>query len=124
VTVEGGTEASNVVAYYTLAYGSVILAEMPRKIRHGLPNPVPVMILGRLAVDRRHSGRGLGPGLLREALLRTAQAAEIAGLRGLVVHAIDDEAIRFYAKYGFQVFPTGTRTMLLPIETIRRAIAD
>lgn len=124
VTAESGEDAGHVVAYYTLAYGSVVRAEVPKKIRQGLPNPVPVIVLGRLAVDARHSGKALGPFLLREAMQRTAQASEIAGLRALVVHAIDDEAVSFYAKYGFQVFPAGTRTMFLPVETLRQAIGS
>lgn len=124
VTAETGEEAGQVVAYYALAYGSIVRTEIPKKIRQGLPNPVPVMVLGRLAVDVRHSGKGIGPFLLREAMQRTAQASEIAGLRALVVHAIDDDAVRFYAKYGFQVFPAGTRTMFLPIETLRKAVGS
>ena len=123
VTAQAGEDAGHVVAYYALAYGSVVRTEVPKKIRQGLPNPVPVMVLGRLAVDRRHGGRGIGPSLLREAMQRTVQAAEIAGLRALIVHAIDDEAVGFYARYGFQVFPAGTRTLFLPIETLRQAIA-
>lgn len=124
VTSQTGADAGNVVAYYTLAYGSVVRAEVPKKIRQGLPNPVPVMVLGRLAVDQRHSGRGLGPSLLREAMHRTVQASQIAGLRALIVHALDDDAMGFYAKYGFQVFPAGTRTMFLPIESLRMAIGS
>jgi ribosomal protein S18 acetylase RimI-like enzyme len=123
VTAEAGKDAGHVIAYYTLANGAVIRTDVPRKIRQGLPNPVPVMVLGRLAVDKGHSGKGLGRSLLREAMQRTAQASQIAGLRALIVHAIDDEAVAFYAKYGFQVFPSGTRTMFLPIETLRLAIA-
>ena len=65
-----------------------------------------------------------GPALLREAMQRTLQAAEIAGLRALIVHAIDDDAVGFYARYGFQVSPTGTRTMFLPIETLRQAVGS
>jgi ribosomal protein S18 acetylase RimI-like enzyme len=122
VTATAGEDAGHVVAYYTLAYGSVVRTEAPKKIRQGLPNPVPVMVLGRLAVDRRHAGRGIGPALLREAMQRTVQASEIAGLRALIVHAIDDDAVGFYAKYGFQVFPAGTPTLFLPIETLRAAI--
>jgi GNAT superfamily N-acetyltransferase len=122
VTAQGGEDAGHVVAYYTLAYGSVVRTEVPKKIRHGLPNPVPVMVLGRLAVDLHHKGKGLGAALLREAIQRTLQAAEIAGLRALIVHAIDDEAVSFYAKYGFQIFPAGTRTLFLPIETLRQAL--
>ena len=123
VTAQAGEDAGSVVAYYTLAYGSVVRQEVPKKIRHDLPNPVPIMVLGRLAVDRNHSGKGLGPALLREAMQRTAEASQIAGLRALIVHAIDDDAVGFYAKYGFQVFPAGSRTMFLPIETLRQAIA-
>jgi len=122
ITAQLGEDAGNVVAYYTLAYGSVIRSEVPGKIRHGLPNPVPVMVLGRLAVDERHAGRGIGPSLLREAMQRTLEASKIAGLRAMIVHALDDEAVGFYAKYGFQVFPAGTRTMFLPIETLRQGL--
>ena len=125
VTARTGEAAGWVVAYYTLAYGSVIRKEVPKKIRQGLPNPVPVpvMVLGRLAVDRDHSGNGLGPALLREAIQRTLEASQIVGLRALIVHAIDDEAVGFYAKYGFKLFPAGSQTMFLPIETLRQAIA-
>lgn len=111
-----------VCAYYTLALGSVIRAEVPRKHRQGLPNPVPVMVLGRLAVDGRHGGRGLGPALLREAMQRTLLIERQAGALALIVHAIDDNAVGFYAKFGFQVFPGGSRTMFLPVDTIRAAV--
>jgi len=124
VTALSGTDAGDVVAYYALAYGSVVRTELPKTIRQGLPNPVPVMVLGRLAVDQRHGGRGIGSALLREAMQRTVQAFQIAGLRAFIVHAIDDGSVAFYAKYGFQVFPAGSRTMFLPIETLREAIGS
>lgn len=113
---------NTVLAYYTLATGSVARTEMPRRIRHDLPNPVPVMLLGRLAIDRRCQGRKFGAALLREAMLRTLRVSEQAGVRALVVHAIDDEAIAFYMRYGFQVFPPETRTLLLPVETMAAAL--
>jgi GNAT superfamily N-acetyltransferase len=119
-----GEDAGNVVAYYTLAFGSITREEVPKKVRQGLPNPVPVMVLGRLAVDKRHAGKGLGPALLREALQRTAEASRIGGLRALIVHAIDDDAVAFYTKYGFQIFPAGSRTLFLPIETVRQSIVE
>ncbi len=112
------TQADCVAGYYCLANGSADRAEMPRKIRQGLPNPVPVMLLGRLATDTRHSGCGLGAAMLRDAMLRTAQASLIAGVRALVVHAIDDAAVAFYQKYDFQLYPAAGRTLVLPIETI------
>jgi GNAT superfamily N-acetyltransferase len=112
-----------VVGYYCLATGSVARAEVPRRIRHGLPNPTPVMVLGRLAVDRHHASRGIASMLLKEAMIRTLRVAREAGIRALVVHAIDDEAVTFYTKYGFQIFPPETRTLLLPVETIELAIS-
>lgn len=124
MTAEAGEDEGHVVAYYTLASGGVVRAEVRKKIRHGLPNPVPVMVLGRLAVDHKHKGKGIGPALLKEAMQRTLQLSEIAGLRALILHAIDDEAVSFYAKYGLQVFPAGTRTMFLPIESLREALGS
>jgi GNAT superfamily N-acetyltransferase len=115
-------DARNVMAYYTLATGSVARTQLPRRIRHDVPNPVPVMVLGRLAVDRRCQGLQLGAALLREAMLRTLRVSAQAGVRALLVHAIDDQALAFYTRYGFQAFPQETRTLLLPIETIAAAI--
>jgi GNAT superfamily N-acetyltransferase len=114
--------ARDVVAYYTLATGSITRAEVPRKLRQNLSNPVPVMVLGRLAVDRHHAGQRIGSGLLRDAMRRTLRVSIDAGVRALIVHAIDDEAINFYTKYGFQVFPPEDRTLFLPIETLRAAL--
>lgn len=119
-----GTDAGLVAAYYSLATGHIVRTDVPRKYRHGLPNPVPVMVLGRLAVDRAHGGRGLGAAMLKEAMTRTLEASEIAGIRALIVHAIDEEAAGFYVKYGFQLFPPETLTLFLPIETIRVAAAE
>lgn len=111
-----------VVAYYTLAAGSIVRTEVPGKHRHGLPNPVPVMIMGRLAVDRRHHGVGLGKALLREAGQRTLTVSREAGVRALIIHALDDDAVTFYAKFGFQQFSAGTRTMMMMIETLAVAL--
>lgn len=119
VEARTGDQAGGVIAYYTLAYGSVGRTDVPKSIRQGLPNPVPVMVLGRLAVDGRHCDKGIGAALLREAIQRTLEASRIAGLRALIVHAIDDDAMGFYARYGFQNFPAGSRTMFLPVETLR-----
>ena len=115
-------KARDVVGYYTLATGGVTRSEMPRKIRHDLPNPVPVVMLGRLAVDRRHQKKGIGPAMLREAIQRTLEISRSAGVRALMVHAIDDEAVTFYLKYGFVLFPADSRTMFLPIETFAAAL--
>lgn len=124
VVAASGPQAGQVVAYYTLATGSVALADVRRRDRHNLPDPVPVMVLGRLAVDRRHGGQGLAGSMLREALSRTLEVAAIAGVRFLLVHAIDDEAARFYLRYGFHAFPPGGRTLFLPVETIAGSLGQ
>lgn len=117
------TERSNVViAYYSLAMGGILVSDLPRRLRHDNPKQVPVTVLGQLAVDAQHAGRGLGGSLLREALSRTYQVAHSVGVRGVLVHAIDDLAERFYRRYGFVALPGGMKTLILPIESIEMVI--
>ena len=104
-----------VVGYYSLAVGAVTHAEAPGRLRRNMPDPIPVMILGRLAVDMSMHGLGIGTGLLRDAVLRTIQAATIAGIRGLLVHAISESAKRFYEKHGFAASPIDPLTVMLPL---------
>jgi GNAT superfamily N-acetyltransferase len=108
-------EGKRVIGYYALANGSVIAAEAPGKIRRNMPDPVAVMVLGRLAIDRTWQGKRLGTDLLRDAVLRTMQAAEIAGIRALLVHAVDDRAAEFYLRAGFLPSPARPLTLLLPL---------
>src|SRR5437773_6435213 len=90
-----------VVGYYALATGAVAQREATGKVRRHMPEPIPVMVIGRLAVDREHQGKGLGSALSRDALLRTLNAASIAGIRAALLHAISDDARRFYERVGF-----------------------
>lgn len=113
-----GETAGAVAAYYSLSTGAVSFDEAPGWARRNMPNPIPVFVLGRLAVDLRHQGFGLGKAMLKQAFARSAEAANLAGARALVVHAIDDEAVGFYTPYGFRRFPTDSRTLFLPIETV------
>jgi predicted N-acetyltransferase YhbS len=78
-----------------------------------MPDPIPVVVLGRLAVDKASHGKGVGTGLLRDAVLRTLQAAEIAGVRAILVHAISEAAKRFYEKYGFIASPVDPMTVMI-----------
>jgi GNAT superfamily N-acetyltransferase len=110
---------SRIVGYYCLVAGSVIRDELPKSLRRNLPDQVPVIVLGRLAVDVKFVSRGLGKGLLKDALLRSLSASEIVGARALLVHAIDDAACGFYRKFGFQPFPTNARTLVLPLDTVK-----
>jgi len=99
--------ADKVVAFYSLAVGSVEPGVTPTRVLRGLVrHPVPVMILARLAVDKNHQCKGLGKALLKDALCRTAQAADIAGIRCLLVHAKDDTARQWYAAWEFEPSPT------------------
>jgi GNAT superfamily N-acetyltransferase len=105
-----------VVGYYSLASGALALADAPGLIRRNMPDPIPMGILGRLAVDKSFHGKGLGGALLQDAVVRTAQAAGIIGLRGLLVHAISVEAKTFYEYHGFIASATQTMTLILSLK--------
>ena len=111
-----------VVGYYALATGAVAQATATGRVRRNMPDPVPVMVLGRLAVDRVYQDRGLGTGLLRDAVLRTLQAAEFGGIRAILVHAISDDAKRFYERHGFVESPVDPMTLMLTIADAKRAL--
>jgi GNAT superfamily N-acetyltransferase len=116
---------TRVVGYYCLAAGAVTRAALPRaSLRRNQPDQVPVIVLGRLAVDGEYAGQGVGKALLGDALVRAAGAAEAIGVRAILVHAIDDEAAGFYRKFGFLPFPTNELTLALPLETAVRAISS
>jgi GNAT superfamily N-acetyltransferase len=111
-----------VVGYYALAVGSVAHGEAPGRVRRNMPDPVPVMILGRLAVDWNYHGQNIGAGQLRDAVLRTLQAADIAGIRALLVHAISEPAKRFYEKWGFVVSPVDPMTLMITLAEAARVL--
>ena len=113
-----------VVGYYALAVGAVAHVVAPGRVRRNMPEPVPVMVLGRLAVDQAMQGGGIGPALLRDPVLRTLQAAEIAGIRAILVHAISERAKRFYQKWGFVSSPVEPMTLMITVEEARRAMED
>jgi GNAT superfamily N-acetyltransferase len=110
------------VGYYSLAAGSVLHDAAPGNVRRNMPNPVPVVLLGRLAVDRGWQGRGLGADLLADAVLRTLGAADVIGVRAILVHAISDEARRFYEKHGFRISPVEPMTLMITIDEVRRML--
>jgi GNAT superfamily N-acetyltransferase len=105
-----------VVGYYCLSSGGLDLADAPGSIRRNVPDPIPVAVLGRLAVDQRWQGKGLGAALLQDAALRAGQAAAILGVRGLLVHAISEEAKGFYEHYGFAASPNNPMTLVLSLK--------
>ncbi len=116
---------NKVVGYYSLAYGSVNVDEVPPRILEGLGRyPIPVMILARLAVDLDEKGKGLGAGLLRDALARTLQAADIAGLRAVLVHAKDEQAKAFYQRFGFMPSPINEWYLYLLVKDLRKSLQE
>jgi len=104
-----------VAGYYALAAGAAAHAYAPGRVRRNMPNPVPVIVIGRLAIDSRFQGRGIGSALLRDAVLRTAQAAEIAGIRAILVHAISESAKQFYERSGFIASPIDPMTLMITV---------
>lgn len=114
-----------VVGYYSVAAGSIAKDEAPARIRKGLANhPVPVILLARLAVDRREQGAGLGRALLKDALLRIARAADEIAARAVLVHAIDDEARRFYRRFGFEESPVNELQLMLLMKDLRHNLTS
>lgn len=114
-----------VVGYYSLAVGAVDHANAPARVGKGTGRyPIPVLLLARLAVDRAEQGAGLGKALLKDALLRSVEAAEIAGIRALLVHAQDDEARSWYERFDFEPSPTDPYHLFLLMKDLRAALAE
>ena len=104
-----------VIGFYALAAGSVNRQDAPGKIKRSMPEPIPVMVLGRLAVDVNWQKKEIGRGLLKDAVLRTVNAAKHAGIRALIVHTLSEEARNFYLRHGFQKSPLNQLTLMLPL---------
>jgi GNAT superfamily N-acetyltransferase len=117
-------EGNRVVAYYCNSAGAIERSAAPSKIRRNAPDSIPVSVIGRLAVSREYSGKGLGADLLSDALRRIAIASQSIGIGAVLVHAKDAEARRFYLKYAeFIEYPIDSRTLFLPIETVIAAFS-
>jgi GNAT superfamily N-acetyltransferase len=119
-----GLAGDSVVGYHTLAVGQVSREEAPERLTKGLArHPVPIMVLARLAVDRRWQGQGVGKSLLKDAMQRTLQAADIAGIGAFAVHAKADEARSFYEKVDFVPCPTDPMHLFVLLKDVRRIIS-
>jgi GNAT superfamily N-acetyltransferase len=117
-----GLSGKTVIGFHTIVAGEVRHADAPVRVVKGMPSyPIPLLVLARLAVHSEWQGRGIGAGLLLDALGRTLQAADIIGARALAVHAKDDSAASFYRHFGFMPSPTDKRHLFLLIKDIRAA---
>ena len=115
---------AEVAGYYTLVVGQVEHEGAPERLKKGLVrHPVPIMLLARLAIARHWQGKGLGSGLLKDAMLRTLQAADMAGIRAFAVHAKDDAAKAFYARFDFIASPSDPHHLFRLLKDIRAALA-
>jgi predicted N-acetyltransferase YhbS len=114
---------NRVAGYFSLTVGQIDTLDAPERIRKGMGQyPIPVVILARLAVDLTYQGRGIGIGLLQDAIRRTLLIAEQAGIRAMLTHPIDDEAARFYTRFGFMASPSREQQLLLLLKDARRHV--
>jgi GNAT superfamily N-acetyltransferase len=117
-------EDNKVIGYYALAAGSVTHDIAESRIRRNTPNPIPVVVLGRLAIDKEWQGNGLGRALVRDAILRTLQAAKFLGIRAVLVHALNEKAGKFYKDCGFRESPIDDLTLMLPLSEAESIISS
>jgi len=114
-------EAERVVGYYALASGAVTIDEAASGLRRNMPDPVPVVLLARVAISRSFQGRGLGRALMQDAARRVLHAADAIGIRGLLVHALDDSAKSFYQRLGFDESPLDPMTLMITLADLRES---
>ena len=117
-------EDNTVIGYYSLAVGAIAREETSGKVRRNMPDPIPVMVLGRLAVDVNWQGKHIGIGMLKDAIQRTIIVAEQAGIRALLVHALSDKARSFYQRWGFHESPTNDMTLMIALDEARKAMTE
>jgi len=116
-------EDRRVLGYFSLTVGQIDSLDAPDRVRKGMgAYPIPVVILARLAVDHKQHGHGIGVGLLQEAIRRTITISEQAGVRALLTHPIDDDAARFYRRFGFEASPAREQQLLLLLKDVRRML--
>jgi GNAT superfamily N-acetyltransferase len=118
VTCSGRT----VIAYYALASSAVTVVQAPGRFRRNMPDPIPLVVLGRLAVDRNWQGRGFGRALVRDAAVRVIQAADTIGIRGLLVHALSDDAKAFYEGLGFEASSWDPMMLFVTLDDLRASL--
>lgn len=115
-------EGRRVVAYYALASSAVMTDEAPGRFRRNMPDPIPVVVLARLAVDRSWRGKGLGRALIRDAGLRVIGAAQTIGIRGVIVQALSAEARAFYERVGFDPSPLDPMTLMITLADLKAGL--
>lgn len=113
-----------VVGYYALASSAIAVKATPGRFRRNMPDPIPVVVLGRLAIARRHHGGGLGRALFQGAARRTLHAADAIGIRGMIVHAISEEAKAFYLRLGLYPSPIDPMMLMVTLADLRGSLSS
>ena len=115
-------EDATLVAYYALAAGAVSVKEASGRFRRNMPEPIPVVVLARLAIATSHQGKGFGRALFQDAASRVLRAADVIGVRGLLVHALSDEAAAFYRKLGLVTSPLDPKILMATLQDLHAAL--
>ncbi len=113
-----------VIGYYSLSAGAISHETAPKPMRRNMPDPLPALLLGRLAVDRKYHNQGLGSGLLRDALLRSVNISRDAGVIAVLVHALQDQARQFYISRGFVLSPLQPMTLMMTMATVQTILME
>ncbi len=117
-------DGNKVIGYYSLSAGAIYRDAAPKAMRRNMPDPLPVLLLGRLAVDERYHNQGLGQALLRDAMLRVVSVASDIGIFAILVHALSEPAKQFYLSRGFVESPLQPMTLLVTVDTVRQILAE
>ncbi|MEA5468241.1 GNAT family N-acetyltransferase [Spirulina sp. 06S082] len=115
---------NNVVGYYCLCASAIKKDEAIGKVKRNIPSPIPTILIGRLAVDKKWQGKGIGKGLLKDAIYKALKASDIIGARAILIHAISEDAKKFYEKYGFQSSPIDPMVLMITIQDARKCFID
>lgn len=122
--ISADADTNETAGYYCLSASSLLLEEVPGKVRRNMPDPIPVILIGRLAVDNAYQGQGLGYSLLQHAILKGLEASRIIGARAFIVDALDENAESFYRKFGFTLMPPASkRAMYLLVTDAEATVA-
>lgn len=117
-------DGKTVIGYYTLSAGAISHEAAPKSMRHNMPDPLPVLLLGRLAINKSYHNKGLGSALLRDAMIRAVSVASDAGVFAILIHALSEQAKRFYISRGFKESPLQSMTLMMTLETVRLILAE
>jgi predicted N-acetyltransferase YhbS len=112
------------IGYYSLSAGAISHEATSKAMRRNMPDPLPVLLLGRLAVDKRYHNKGIGQALLRDAMIRAVNVSGNAGVFAILIHALNDQAKQFYLSRGFVESPLQPMTLMMTIETVRSILAE